>query len=97
MQRAGVTGQQIVVCHDPRHEPDAIDAATVAQEIFLKPAVLRSVRPRSGRPAVYLMLRSVASSSRPCANAAISILGLNALLFTAWLWLRINSEAFTHA
>ena len=97
MRRAGIMGQQIVVCHDPGHEPDALDAAAVAEEIFLKPAVLRSMRARSGRPPVYLMLRSVESSSRPCANAALSILGLNALRFTAWLWLRLNDGALTHA
>ena len=97
MQRGGITGQQIVVCHDPGHGPDALDAAAVAEEIFLEPAVLRSMRARSGRPPVYLMLRSVESSSRPCANAALSILGLNALLFTGWLWLRLNDGALTHA
>ncbi len=97
MQRGGIMGQQIVVCHDPGHGPDALDAAAVAEEIFLKPAVLRSMRARSGRPPVYLMLRSVESISRPCANAALSILGLNALLFTGWLWLRLNDGALTHA
>ena len=47
--------------------------------------------------AMSFALRSVESSSRPCANAALSILGLNALLFTAWLWLRLNDGALTHA
>jgi len=97
MQRGGITGRQIVVCHDPGHGPDALDAAAVVEEIFQKSAALRSVRARSGRPPVYLMLRSVESSSRPCANAALSILGLNALLFTAWIWRRLNFGAITHA
>jgi integrase len=97
MQRAGVIGQQIVVCHEPEHGADALDAAAVAEEIFLRPVALRSIGARSGRPPVYLMLRSLASSSRPCANAAMSILGLNALLFTAWLWLRLTSGVPLHA
>ena len=97
MQRGGISGRQIVVCHEAGCESDALDAAGLSEEIFLEPAALRSVQARSGRPPVYLMLRSNASNSRPYANAAMSILGLHALLFTAWLWLRLNSGALAHA
>ena len=97
MQRGGVNGQQIVVCHEAGYESDALDAAALSEEIFVNAAAVRSVQVRSGRPPVYLMLRSSASSSRPCANAAMSILGLHALLFTAWLWFRLNSGVLAHA
>jgi hypothetical protein len=47
---------------------------------------------RAGRPSVYLMLRAFDEPSNAGANAATSVLGLHARLFSAWVWLRMQAR-----
>jgi hypothetical protein len=88
----GILGTQIVVCHDVRSPEAAADAADMAELVFDAAPMIRQQGTRAGRPSVYLMLRAVEPTSNACANAATSVLGLHALLFSAWVWLRMQAR-----
>ena len=88
----GILGTQIVVCHDVRSPEAAADAADMAELVFDAAQMIRQEGTRAGRPTVYLMLRAVEPPSNACANAATSVLGLHALLFSAWVWLRMQAR-----
>jgi hypothetical protein len=61
--------------------------------VFGAAPTIRPEQPRAGRPTVYLMLRLADEPSKAIANAATSVLGLHALLFSAWVWLQMPDSA----
>jgi hypothetical protein len=88
----GIKGTQIVVCHDGRSAEATIDATDMVELVFGAAPTIRREGIRAGRPSVYLMLRACDEPSNACANAATSVLGLHALLFSAWVWLRMQAR-----
>jgi hypothetical protein len=90
---AGVGGGQIVVCHDSVVDAGLVADACDTVELVLGAApAIRLESQRAGRPRVYLMLRSTQDEPGASANAANSVQGLQALLFTAWVWLQMRAR-----
>jgi len=96
MFSGGIKGTQIVVCHDGRSPEAATDAADMAELVFGAAPTMRREGIRAGRPSVYLMLRAFDEPSNARANAATSVLGLHALLFSAWVWLQMQARGQGH-
>ena len=92
MFSGGVGGARVVVCHDGRRPEAATDAADMVELVLGGPPTVRREGTRAGRPSVYMMLRAVEERSSACANAATSVLGLHALLFSAWVWLQMQAR-----
>ncbi len=92
MFSSGIKGTQIVVCHDGRSPEATTDAADMAELVFGAAPTMRREGTRAGRPSVYLMLRAFDEPSKARANAATSVLGLHALLFSAWVWLHMQAR-----
>lgn len=80
----GISSGQLVVSYVRGVDAKTLDAtARSIEAIFDGPPCRREEAPRRGRPRLYLMLR--ASTTREPSNAALSVAGLHALLFCAWV------------
>lgn len=90
LQDAGMRSEQLVVCHSNNSCDEGEDAGDVIRDVFGSAPGLRAVGHRHGRPEVYLMLRSETAIAKPYSNAALSVAGLNAILFSIWVWLRLT-------
>lgn len=92
LAKTGLNGEQILVQHEA--SVDARPALELIEDVFGQPAIVQTVGSRRGRCKVYL---SVLSAPRTCPafpppNAAASIVGLQVLLFTAWVWVRLVGD-----
>ena len=90
LRNAGVEGNQLVICHTK----DAVDSASdlvceVTQDFGRAPAAL-PCQARSERSDIFLALRAARELS--LAPAALSINGLNALMFCAWLCIQLTER-----
>ncbi len=92
MSAGGVRGSQVVVCHARHCEETAADAADLVELVFGAAPMIRPVGHRAGRPTAYLMLRSLDEPSKATANAATSVQGLHALMFSACIWLEMRAR-----
>jgi integrase len=90
---SGVRPEQLVVLHQTAHEDSALDAALEAIEAVVGglPCV-HAERPRRGRPPVYLTLRCARVIGNKPSNAGLSMTGLHALLFSAWVWVEVFGD-----
>lgn len=93
LRTAGVNGDQLVVFHTEQATKIAQNLTTaVSDDDGRAPAIVKC-QARSERAEIYLGLRAVHESS--VAPAALSIKGLNALLFCAWLFIRLADHEGT--
>lgn len=84
---AGITGEQMVVCHEGSTSPEP--AKQLITALTGTPPIVRRTSPRRGRAKTYLMLTSrPAPPSGEMPNAATCIVGLHVLMFAAWVWSR---------
>jgi hypothetical protein len=87
----GIPASQLVVTIQAGSCKSQLDVAVDAiGSLFGGQPRLRVESKRRGRPPIYLMVSS-GNGDEP-ANAALSIAGLHALMFSAWVWTRLCGE-----
>jgi hypothetical protein len=90
LRTAGVEGDQLVVCHTDDGAGLASDLISEATQDFGRTPAALKCRARSERGDVFLALR--AARERSLAPAALSVSGLNALMFCAWLYIQLTER-----
>ena len=90
---AGVEGGQLVVSYANSGSAGLEQAVLNIEAEFGALPQLREERPRRGRPTLYLSLRSKTCRPTPPSNAALSMAGFHALLFSAWVWCKLDGAA----
>jgi site-specific recombinase XerD len=84
---SGIRSEQLVVSHQLEPSDRTLsEALQLLRSIFSAPPSVRREQPRRGRPSMHLSVRSQQLAGRPPSNAANSLLGLDALMLSAWIF-----------
>jgi len=87
----GVKPTQLVVSHQTGHQDPTLAATLeVIDMVFGELPCVHAEQPRRGRPSLYLSLRSASGIGSAPSNAGLSMAGLHALLFSAWVWCEVS-------
>ena len=88
----GIRSTQLVVSTQfGRDEPQLDAVVETIEGLFGGRPCLRAESARRGRPMLYLMVSS--HERHEPGNAALSVAGLHALMFSAWVWTRLCEDA----